>query len=161
MKKVVISKKVIVSVVSSLISIVVTAAIILFSGLKSVTTSDGFYAVKDGKMIELKGNAELKLYGSALEYLNEFPSGKILYIGSGYEQNIKGTSFSDLVYHNGVMDGDFYKVSVALIEEKKGALIFDSLYCSAALTESPAKLSFSKISNLVQKATEGMISKIQ
>lgn len=160
MKKTVISRVVMLSVLSCLASGIFTAVIILSTGLKSITTEDGIYAVKDGQMIELKGNAELKLYNIALDYLEDFPSGKILHINSEYSHFIKGTTCPDLVYHNGVLDGDFYQISVSLIETKKDALIFDSLYCSAGIVAAPGKLSFPARENLVQMATEGMVEKI-
>lgn len=158
MKKV-FSKKVVVPVVSSLISVILTAVIILFSGLKSATTENGIYAVKDGRMIELRGNAELPLYNEALECLAAIPSGKALYISSGYGRFVKGTSCPDLVYYDGVLNGDFYEVSVSLVEIKNDALIFDSNHYSTVTTSDLTKISLTERKNMAAETTLGMIFK--
>lgn len=161
MKKFVISKAVKIGILSSLASVLLTAAVILLTGLKNITTKDGIYAVRSGKMIELKGNAELKLYNTALEYMGNFPSGRKLYISSDYSHFIKGAKLADLMYHNGVLDGDFYEVNVSLIKTRDEALLFDSLYCKTGALSEPRELSFSKREDLVRMATEGMLDKIK
>ncbi|MFZ4648036.1 MAG: hypothetical protein ACOYMB_00165 [Patescibacteria group bacterium] len=78
---------------------------------------DGIYAVRENRIIELKGDAELPLYGEAIANLNTIPDDVTsIVIGSGFGRFTPGTKNSDLVYHSNPINGggDFYDVSVIL-----------------------------------------------
>lgn len=131
-------------VIVSLVSVALTVLVIYSTNLKNAFTPDGLYAVKGVQSIELRGDAELPLYKEALQSLSEIPSGRCLVIYSGFGKYIRGTKFADLVYHGGVMKGDFYDVSVSLSKIKNGAIASDSLYGYAWTEGVPDKLSLKK-----------------
>lgn len=146
-------------VILSLISIYLIVLIVLSLNLKRTTPENGIYAVKDGQMIELRGNTELPLYIEAIEHL-VVPSEKALYISSGYGRFVKGTYYPDQVYYDGVLDGDFYEVSVSLVDIKNDVVIFDSIKYSIVETEDPIELSLTDRKDMVQMTIKEMHNRI-
>lgn len=143
-------------VIVSLVSVALTVLVIYSTNLKNAFTPDGLYAVKGVQSIELRGDAELPLYKEALQSLSEIPSGRCLVIYSGFGKYIRGTKFADLVYHGGVMKGDFYDVSVSLSKIKNGAIASDSLYGYAWTEGVPDKLSLKKRKEMANAAAHNI-----
>jgi hypothetical protein len=140
-------------IISGLLSSVVTIAVIIFTGFTS--TKDGIYAVQEGRIIELSGNAELPLYEEALNYVAVAENAIILKIESGYDSRILGNKenignpFSQLF-----MAGDVYSVYVAI--ESKDCFSAEV----ASSKEEAKKLSLNKRKKIaieaIESAAEGL-----
>lgn len=127
-----ISKKPLASMLLVFISAVIITSITLFStDFRNLFVADGVYAIKSSRLIELRGDAELPLYEEAISNMgNEIPDGLALCIYSGFGKYIEGSKFQDLVYRQGVLNGDFYQTSVLLMKRDRGINYYESINCA-------------------------------